>query len=66
MVPTSWPRPTNKYDVHVSALATQGGGWTPLGADGEDKCATEMENLGNIRVDREVEMSRPKNAYYAP
>jgi len=54
----------DKSDVQLSAPATREPGWTPLGVaeDGED--SIQLQELGGIRVDREIEISRPKNAYH--
>ncbi|KAK4696408.1 hypothetical protein P7C71_g1495, partial [Lecanoromycetidae sp. Uapishka_2] len=58
-----WSKSKSKYDVRVSAPARQESGWTPLVTQGDNNNATEMDNLNTIRVDREVEVLRPKEAY---
>jgi len=55
----SWMESTNEYDVHVSAPIQQESSWTPLGTDGGEENATEMEILSGIRVEREVQVLRP-------
>ena len=51
------------YDVQISALTTKTSAWTPLARSvgrGDD---VELENWDSIRVDQEVELSRPPNAH---
>lgn len=51
------------YDVQISAQTTKTSAWTPLARSvgiGDD---VELKNWDSIRVDQEVELSRPPNAH---
>ena len=52
------------YNVQVSAPAPNESEWTPLGVAENGKNSVQLQELGGIRVDREIRVSQPENAYH--
>lgn len=51
------------YNVEISAPATNGSGWTPLGTALGGKNHVELSNLDGIRVNQEFELSGPPKTH---
>ena len=48
-----------EYNVQVSAPNPRERGWSPLSVDENGKDTVQLQELGRIRVDREVDVSQP-------
>ena len=48
------------YNVQASASRS----WSPLGIPEEGKHSVQLQELGGIRVDRDIQVSQPENAYH--
>ena len=55
--------PLDGEDVQVSAPNTRERGWTPLYVAGDGKDSVRMQELGGVRVDREISVSQPASVY---
>ena len=52
------------YNVQISAPDPTGPGWTPLGAAEEGRGSVQLQELGRIRVHREINVSQPESAHH--
>ncbi|KAL9639793.1 MAG: hypothetical protein Q9164_000692, partial [Protoblastenia rupestris] len=52
------------YKVQISAPIPKESGWTPLGVSEDGKAGVRLQDLDGIRVDREVKVFQPENAYH--
>ncbi|KAF6233946.1 hypothetical protein HO173_007776 [Letharia columbiana] len=57
-------RSVEDYNVQVSAPVPREATWTPLGVAEVGLDDVQLQELGGIRVDREVKVSQPENAYH--
>ena len=54
----------HKYSAYISAPPIQESGWTPLTIAEDGRECVQLQDFGGIRVDREIDVSQPENAYH--
>lgn len=60
---SDWRLPLDGGDVQVPAPDARERGWTPLYVAGDGKDSVRMQELGGVRVDREISVSQPASVY---